>query len=118
MNRTTNADWYTMRLKEAEADLRKIKTRIFQVSMLRLVLFVAGVVSVFLFFRSPAWVITVAMCVTFLPFFVLVKWHNRLFLDKELTEAKAEINRNELKALQGDISSFDGGYEYYRTHFL
>ena len=50
MNRTTNADWYTMRLKEAEADLGKIKTRIFQVSMLRLVLFVAGVVSVFLFF--------------------------------------------------------------------
>ena len=42
MNRTTNADWYTMRLKEAEADLGKIKTRIFQVSMLRLVLFVAG----------------------------------------------------------------------------
>lgn len=112
MNRTTNADWYTMRLKEAEADLGKIKTRIFQVSMLRLVLFVAGVVSVFLFFHSPAWVITVAMCVTFLPFFVLVKWHNRLFLDKELTEAKAEINRNELKALQGDISSFDGGDEY------
>ena len=24
MNRTTNADWYTMRLKEAEADLVKI----------------------------------------------------------------------------------------------
>lgn len=29
MNRTTNSDWYTMRLKEAEADLGKIKTRIF-----------------------------------------------------------------------------------------
>lgn len=113
-----NFDWYNVRLKAAEEDLRKIKRRIFQVSMLRLILFISGIVAAFLFFHSPGWVIAIAMCVTFLPFFILVKWHNRMFLHKELLEAKVEINQKELNALNGDISSFDGGYEYVDSEHL
>lgn len=113
-----NKEWYTSRQKEAEADLLKIKARILQVSMLRLILFVVGVVAVILFFRSPVWILTAAICFTFVPFFVLVKWHNRLFLYKELAEAKVSINRNELKALEGDITSFDGGSEYVDSAHL
>lgn len=50
--------------------------------------------------------------VTLLPFILLIKYHNRLFHRKDYLEKKAEVNRQELAALDYDTSCFDGGEEF------
>lgn len=50
--------------------------------------------------------------VTLLPFILLIKYHNRLFHRKDYLEKEAEVNRQELAALDYDTSCFDGGEEF------
>ena len=47
-----------------------------------------------------------------LPFLLLVKYHNRLFLRKDYQEKRLEVNRQELAALDQDSSAFDDGKEF------
>lgn len=105
-------EWYRQRLEQAGRELSEVKQKIFRTSMLRLVLFVAGVAGVIYFFHAAAWIIAATVCVTFVPFFVLIKYHNRLFARKEWIEAKIELNRNEQAGLDYDYSGFDGGKEF------
>lgn len=50
--------------------------------------------------------------ITFIPFLLLVKLHNRLFRQKDYLEKKIEINRQELQAIAYDTSAFDNGKEF------
>ena len=79
--------------------------------MLRLALFIAGIAGVYFFFNQTTLLIA-GICLTFLPFFILVKVHNRLFIRKEWLETQARIIQEELQALSGDYSSFEDGKEY------
>lgn len=106
------SDRYTRLLAEAEQRLRHIKQRIWRVSMLRVLLFMAGITALIYFFHATGWVLTLSLCCTFIPFFALVKLHNRLFQKKTWTETEIRIYQEELKALQGDYSAFDGGKNY------
>lgn len=102
---------YTERLSLTEGLLQQVKKQIFRISMLRLTLFMAGVAGVYFFFNQTTLLIA-GICLTFLPFFILVKVHNRLFIRKEWLETQARIIQEELQALSGDYSSFEDGKEY------
>lgn len=102
---------YTERLSLTEGQLQQVKKQIFRISMLRLALFIAGIAGVYFFFNQTTLLIA-GICLTFLPFFILVKVHNRLFIRKEWLETQARIIQEELQALSGDYSSFEGGKEY------
>ena len=102
---------YTERLSLTEGQLQQVKKQIFRISMLRLTLFIAGVAGIYFFFSQTPLLI-VCICLTFLPFFILVKVHNRLFIRKEWLETQARIIQEELQALSGDYSSFEDGKEY------
>lgn len=110
------SDRYTPLLAEAEQRLRHIKQRIWRVSMLRVLLFMAGITALIYFFHAAGWVLTLSLCCTFIPFFALVKLHNRLFQEKTWTETEIRIYQEELKALQGDYSAFDGGKTTSNLH--
>ena len=101
---------YTERLSLTEGQLQQVKKQIFRISMLRLALFIAGIAGVYFFFNQTTLLIA-GICLTFLPFFILVKVHNRLFIRKEWLETQARIIQEELQALSGDYSSFDDGKE-------
>lgn len=105
-------------IHKTEQKLGKEKRQIYRIGTIRLILFIAGIVGV-IHFWSEGWsVITAIMTATFLPFLLLVKFHNKLFYQKEYLEKKIEINNQELKAMDYDISVFDGGNEYINpTHF-
>lgn len=102
---------YTERLSLTEGQLQQVKKQIFRISMLRLALFITGIAGVYFFFNQTTLLIA-GICLTFLPFFILVKVHNRLFIRKEWLETQARIIQEELQALSGDYSSFEDGKEY------
>lgn len=102
---------YTERLSLTKGQLQQVKKQIFRISMLRLALFIAGIAGLYFFFNQTTLLI-VCICLTFLPLFILVKIHNRFFIRKEWLETQARIIQEELQALSGDYSSFEGGKEY------
>lgn len=104
--------WYETRINVSENELKRVKQRIFRISMLRVALFLAGIIGIIFFFHSDSWKLILCAGCTFLPFFVLVKVHNRLFYRKEWLELRLRINREELQALAGDQSAFEEGNEF------
>lgn len=105
-------DWYTRRIDETSRLLSRTKSRINRISLLRVLLFLAGIAGIIVFFHSGTWAIVLTVCCTFLPFFILVKIHNRLYFQKEELETRLRLNQHELKGLEGDYSAFDEGREF------
>ena len=104
--------WYSKRIDETGRQLSDIKVQINRVSIFRVVLFLAGVIGVVCFFHSGMWAVLLTVCCTFLPFLVLVKYHNRLYCRRDRLEAQFRLNQLELGGLQGDYSAFDEGTEF------
>ena len=86
---------YSRIAEEAQQESNKIQQAIYHTGSLRLLLFVAGIALV-----------------TLLPFILLIKYHNNLFRRKDYQEKRAEVNRQELAALDYDTSCFDAGEEF------
>ena len=104
--------WYTQRIDETSRQLSQTKAQINRISLLRVLLFVAGFAGLILFYRAGTWAVVLTVCCTFLPFFILVKVHNRLYFRKEQLETQLKLNQDELKGLEGDYSAFDEGREF------
>lgn len=105
-------NWYTQRIDETLRQLSQTKTQINRISLLRVLLFVAGIAGLILFYRAGTWAVVLTVCCTFLPFFILVKVHNRLYFRKERLETQLQLNQDELEGLEGDYSAFDEGSEF------
>lgn len=106
------AETYHNIVSQSEQQLNKAKHSIYRIGTLRLLLFIAGLAGV-IYFWSAGWMLIAAtLCLTFIPFLALVKYHNRLFYKKDYLEKKIEINQQELQALEYNTSSFDGGDDY------
>ena len=105
-------DAYRHLAEETTAELKKVKQQSYHVGTWRLLFFVAGVAGL-IYYRTESWdVLTGVALVTFLPFMLLIKYHNLLFHRKDYLEKKVEINKQELAALDYDTSAFDGGQEF------
>ncbi|KAA6328331.1 DNA mismatch repair protein MutS, partial [termite gut metagenome] len=108
---------YRQIISETQQELNKVSRRIHHIGTIRLILFVAGVAGIIYFRNESSILIAAIAALTFIPFLVLVKRHNRLFYRKDYLEKKIEINEWELKAIDYDISAFDGGDEFINpTH--
>lgn len=103
---------YNKQLAETEKELKLIRGKIMRISFIRVLLFIAGIIGVCYFFNAGNWKIIAVICCTFLPFFILIKIHDRLFRRRDWLDTQARIYREELKGLQGDYSCFDGGKEF------
>lgn len=107
-------NYYTEKLLLAENQLNTVKRQISRISVLRVLLFLAGLVGIYYFFHQHV-LLTVSICLTFLPFFILVKLHGRLFHRKKWLETQICVQKEELQALSGDYSSFDDGKAYINS---
>lgn len=105
-------DTYQRIILESESQLAKVKRHIYRIGTLRLILFAAGVAGIIYFWSESRLVISGIAAITFIPFLLLVKLHNRLFRQKNYLEKKIEINRQELQAIAYDTSAFDNGKEF------
>ena len=104
--------------EEGRSELNKVQNKIYRIGSLRLLLFVAGIAGIIYFWSSGWIVLTGIIAVTLLPFILLIKYHNRLFHQKDYLEKKIAINEQELSALNYDISSFEDGAEFINPAHL
>ena len=87
---------YLRLIDEATAQLNKVQQQIYRTSMLRLLLFVAGVAGL-IYFRAESWAVLMGIVlVTLLPFLLLVKYHNRLFSRKDYIEKNTSVTTHQL----------------------
>ena len=106
---------YSDKIATANEKLRKTKVNILRISTLRVILFLCGIVGLFLFYKYGSVVIIGVILLTFVPFLALVKYHNKLFYRKEWYENVIKINQDEICALNNDLSPFDGGEEFINS---
>ncbi len=109
---------YKQLIEETSEKLTRVKTKIYRISTIRILLFIAGIAGV-IYFISAGWIAigSVIVC-TFIPFLALVRYHNQLFYKKDYLEKKIEINEQELSVIDYDTSAFDGGKEYINSAHL
>lgn len=99
-------------ISETREKQNRVRKHIYHIGSIRLILFVAGVAGIIYFWADQWYIVAAVAAVTFIPFFILVKQHNRLFYKKEYLDKKIEVNEQEISAIDYDISSFDGGNEF------
>ncbi|WP_300700004.1 MutS family DNA mismatch repair protein [Bacteroides sp.] len=103
---------YSNIVRESQQKLSKVQQQIYRIGTLRLLLFVTGVAGI-IYFWSESWLVLGGIAlVTLLPFILLIKYHNRLFYQKDYLEKMIEVNQQELSALNYDTSTFDDGEEF------
>lgn len=95
----------------------QVRKQIYHIGSIRLILFVAGITGIIYFWNSEWYITGIIAALTFIPFLILIKRHNKLSYKKEYLDKKCEINTQEIKAINYDLSSFDGGDEFIdQTH--
>ena len=105
-------DHYTRQIADAQSELKRVRQNIARISLLRVLLFTAGTAGIICLFHEEGWKIILTVCCTFLPFFILLKVHDRLFCRRDWLETVVRVNQEELQALAGDNSCFEEGNKY------
>ena len=75
-------DTYQRIILESESKLAKVNNTFTVYGTLRLILFAAGIAGIIYFWDEGRLVIGGIAAITFIPFILLVKMHNRLFIRK------------------------------------
>jgi len=109
---------YNQIIEETRGKLIAEKKKIYTISTIRVLLFIAGVAGIIYFFPAGWLAVCSVIVCTFVPFLALVKHHNQLFYKKEYLEKKIEINEQELLAIDYDTSAFNGGEEFINQAHL
>lgn len=104
-------EFYQTRIEELSFLSSKLKKSIHFIGSLRLFLLVATIATCYLMPTSSLVSYSVVVIAYAIPFIGLMVYHNKLFNKSAETEILLELNRNELKALDGDYSAFDGAIE-------
>lgn len=105
-------DHYTRQIEKAQSELKRVRQNITRISLLRVLLFAAGTAGIICLFHEESWKIILTVCCTFLPFFILLKVHDRLFRRRDWLETLIRVNQEELQGLAGDNSCFEEGNKY------
>lgn len=105
-------------IQETRLKLQQVRRQIYHVGSIRLLLFISGVAGVIYCWQMSWTMIFVVAAVTFIPFLLLIKYHTRLFHQKEYLEKKIEINEQELEGMMHQTRCFDGGKEYIDPEHL
>ena len=104
--------FYRQNKEEHEAVVRRLKRRIYHIGTLRLVLIIGMLVALWVL-RHHDWELLVAIgCFCLFCFLLLVVYHTRLYDKRSYEEGIIRLCENELKALEGDYSAFDGAPEH------
>jgi hypothetical protein len=111
MNQTNQVKaFYQTIVEEQGTNAEHIKKLIFQVGTARLVVFIATIGLIYLFWGQTLHIF-LSLIAGVISFLALLVYHNKLFRRKDYSETQLQLAVNELKGLEYDYSSFDGGKE-------
>jgi len=104
---------YNNRIKKYSALVSKTESKSRNISVFRLLVFVAGIVSVYYFAQqNSAAGISLSIFISLTVFLFLIRLHTKTIERKKLEKAFLTINKNELKAIKGIYDHFRNGEEY------
>ena len=110
--------FYTQQKQLFEKELTQIKSKLFKLSMFRLVVFLGIAFAIYFFFGNIK-ILAPVVILGIILFFFLVSKYSDLKLLKHKTEELIYINQVEIKVLNEDLSDLDFGDEFKDpTHFF
>lgn len=102
---------YQTRIDAFEQHKRQLKSKLLNLSIVRILVFLACAAGVYFFWTTT--LASVGFVMGFIvSFLVLVKIYSNLKRELNKTKLIIQINQNEIKALNGDMSSFGHGKIY------
>ena len=104
-------EFYTRNKESYTQEFLKVKKKLRTMSLLRLVVFIATITIVYFSFNIPYFPAVTAVLGA-AAFLFLISRYTDIQYQKNRLEALININDLELKALNGDISSFDSGSDF------
>jgi DNA mismatch repair ATPase MutS len=108
----TNKKKYAERVVRFETELNHLKKQNRLINFLRLLLFLIATGLSIGLKEHGAYVITLILGLTSIPFLILVKQNVKYAKKIKLTKELLKINKNELEAINGNISAFHPGKEF------
>ncbi len=106
------SEQYQQRQQQFSEEAKKLRKRYDRFSWVRLAVFF-GSVGTGVFLGTLHWLALTAFVFLFLGgFYRLMKWHGQMLADAKHLQRLAEINAEEIKALQHDCSVFPSGKFY------
>lgn len=103
---------YSSRLEKYNIQLQKIKKQLALISFLRLFVFLSGIVLVYIGTNTGVSFLIISLSISLVLFLYLLRKHTFVFNKKKYFENLAKINTDEIKAIEGDYSSFADGEEF------
>ncbi len=105
---------YQTKQQEFSASALKLKSRYTFLSWIRVLLFVGAIIGIIVFAdqkNGAAMLITSAVAI--IGYLALLKTHANLRSELKLTQALEQINGDEIKRLNNDLSGFEDGKKFY-----
>lgn len=106
--------YYNNQIDNKNKKLKKLNKIILQLSVLRLIIFILGILSAFYFYKNENILAVVFTLTFFLLLFIIVAYfHNEKIIDKEETLIYLEINKKGVSRIEGNFKDFkDNGEEF------
>lgn len=102
---------YHNRIRENQDQLSSVKKKIYSIGTVRLIYFLALIVITY-YLRNIHWAALVSFIIAGLAFFLYLVWvYNKFQKQKAYLEIELDCDDAELKALNYDLSAFDGASE-------
>lgn len=105
------SSFYQNQIQEFSRELSRIKKLLFASSMIRLMVFCAAGIGMYLVFGNVKWVLAILL-LTIVVFLYLVSRHSDLQYERDRLEALLKINETEIKVLARDFHDLPEGDEF------
>jgi hypothetical protein len=111
-NKKSVKEIYKQRRDKFAVSLDQVTRKIRQVSMLRISVFLAGLLAIYFGTTISVWAVIVVALVFAVSFITIIVWHTKLHSRREELVRLLKINEDELLALENKFSQFHSGDEF------
>jgi len=111
-NKNSVKEIYQQRRDKFSLSLDQVTRKIRQVSMLRISVFLAGLMAIYLGTTISVWWVIIFALVFFIAFVAIIVWHTKLHSRREELVRLLKINEDELLALENRFAQFHSGVEF------
>ena len=111
-NKKSVKEIYKQRRDKFTVSLDQVTRKIRQVSMLRISVFLAGLLAIYFGTTISVWAVIVVALVFAVSFVAIIVWHTKLHSRREELVRLLKINEDELLALQNKFAQFHSGDEF------
>lgn len=103
---------YQERAQDFKEQATALQARYERFGFVRLISFIIAIAVLILLYNASPLAGVIATIIFLAAFYRLVQWHQRLLHEKQIVEALALINQQELAFMQDDFQAFSDGKEF------